>query len=111
MKIYSLVEEQWNIVWIINELEVENKLLLRLIAQAIPIMQGLVIPSKDQSEIFLPLTILFLILTLLITASQVNSPAQREWRLTENQNKASLEGTPQKEGIISVFLLGHNFWS
>lgn len=34
----SLVKVQWNILWIINGLELENKLLLRLIAQVIPII-------------------------------------------------------------------------
>lgn len=43
----SLVKVQCNIIWITNGLELENKLLLRLIAQAILITQGACHLSKE----------------------------------------------------------------
>ena len=43
----SLVKVQWNTVRIINGLELENKLLLSLIAEVIPIMQGACHVSKE----------------------------------------------------------------
>lgn len=65
------MEEQWNTVWIMNELGVENKLLLRLIAQVIPIMQGACHPSKGSKWNIPGFN------NVLITASQVNIPAQK----------------------------------